>query len=87
MLIKFGLIFIQGFSALTPFLPQTFCQEICNFLFDRFNFKQPFKKKKMFSTFQAIAEVAENLENTKRENMCNLEKWIIKVVGAMNVLK
>ena len=41
----------------------------------------------MFSTFQAIAKVAENLENTKRDTMCNLEKWIIKMVGAMNVLK
>ena len=41
----------------------------------------------MFSTFQAIAKVAENLEKTKRETMCNLEKWIIKMVRAMNVLK
>ena len=46
-----------------------------------------FKKNKMFSTFQAIAKVAENLENTKRQIMCNLEKWIIKMVGAMNVTK
>ena len=57
------------------------------FLFDWFNFKQSFKKKKMFSTFQAIAKVAENSENTKRQIMCNLEKWIIKMVGAMNVTK
>ena len=41
----------------------------------------------MFSTFHAIAKVAENLEKTKRETMCNLEKWIIKMVRAMNVLK
>ena len=41
----------------------------------------------MFSTFQAIAKVAENLEITKWETMCNLEKWIIKMVGAMNVIK
>ena len=41
----------------------------------------------MFSTFQAIAKVAENSENTKRRIMCNLEKWIIKMVGAMNVTK
>ena len=41
---------------------------------------------KMFSTFQAIAKVTENLEHTKSETMCNLEKWFIKIVGAMNVL-
>ena len=41
---------------------------------------------KMFSTFQAIAKVTENLEHTKRETMCNLEKWFIKIVGAINVL-
>ena len=41
----------------------------------------------MFSTFQAIAKVAENSENTKRQIMCNLEKRIIKMVGAMNVTK
>ena len=41
----------------------------------------------MFSSFLAIAKVAKNLENTKKETMCNLEKWIIKMVGAMNVLK
>ena len=38
----------------------------------------------MFSTFQATVKVA---KNTKRETMCNLEKWIIKMVWAMNVLK
>ena len=77
MLIKFRLIFIQGFSVFTQFLPQDICQEICNFLFDWFNFKQSFKKKKMFSTFQATVKVA---KNTKRETMYNLEKWIIKMV-------
>ena len=28
----------------------------------------------MFSTFQAIAKVVENLENTNRDTMCNLQK-------------
>ena len=41
----------------------------------------------MFSTFQVIAKVAENLENRKRETICNLEKQYIKMVGAMIVIK
>ena len=41
----------------------------------------------MFSTFQTIAKVVENFENTKRETMYNLEKQIIKMVGAINALK
>ena len=41
----------------------------------------------MFSAFQVIAKVAENLENRKRETICNLEKQIIKMVGAMIVIK
>ena len=87
MQIKFMVVFIQDFSALTQYLLQGFCQEICNFLSDWFNFKQSFKKKKRFSTFQAIAKVTEHLENTKRDSLCNWEKWIIKMVGAMNILK
>ena len=64
MLINFRLIFIQGFQRSRNSWRKIFVKRFAIFLFDWFNFTQLFKKG-MFSTFQAIAKVAENLEITK----------------------